>query len=133
VSAKISENLPGALDVLIVDDVDEMRLLLEELIAGVPGLRQSGSARNTWEARLECQRRRPGLVLLDEVLPGEASLDFWEELKRDAIPVLWVTSVENPQHGLVVGSLGRLMKPTWKTLARDQKSLLQILKDLKLL
>jgi response regulator of citrate/malate metabolism len=104
------------ISVLIVDDVDEMRLMLEQMVQGVPSCRVSGMVRNTWEARLEIQRRRPDLVLLDEVLPGEASLDFWEELKRDEIPTLWVTSVEKPDHELPSGSLGRLVKPDWDRL-----------------
>src|SRR3989338_5192717 len=61
--------------ILIVEDVDEMRHLLADAIRGVDGFEVSGTAANTWEARIEVDRRRPDLVLLDEVLPGGSGVD----------------------------------------------------------
>jgi two-component system response regulator CitB len=101
----------AATGVLIVEDVDAMRELLVQLVAGLEGFRVSGAAGNTWEARLELQRRRPQLVLLDEVLPGESSLDLLGELKDQEIPVLLLTGLVEIDRPLPPGAFGRLSKP----------------------
>ena len=56
-------------------------------MTGIPECRVSGTAQvRDWEARLELTRRRPALVLLDEILPGESSVDFLGEFvaRRDS-------------------------------------------------
>lgn len=105
--------------VLIVEDVEEMRSLLEEVVKKIPRLSVSGLASNTWEARLEVNRRRPELILLDEVLPGESSYDLLEEVLSAGIQVILITGVEDPTHSVPKGVLGRLMKPTWESFERD--------------
>lgn len=104
---------------LIVEDVDSMRELLEQVLRGCSGYSVSGLARNGAEARFELVRRRPELVLLDEVLPGESSLDLLEELKKQGIPVILVTSLADRSADLPPGALSRLFKPTWKSLSAD--------------
>jgi len=64
---------------LIVEDIAEMGKLLEHVLSGISGLNISGIAQNCAEARLELTRRRPDLVFLDELLPGESSADFLKE------------------------------------------------------
>lgn len=105
--------------VLVVEDVDEMRLFLEQFLARIPGIRVSGLASTIREARLEVSRRRPDLVFLDEVMPGESSSEFLEELHRDGMSVILLTSLENPTHPLLSGALARLIKPGWRTTAED--------------
>jgi response regulator of citrate/malate metabolism len=106
--------------VLIVEDVDEMRALLEQLVGGTADFRVSGAARNAWEARLELGRRKPELVLLDEVLPGESSVDLLAEIRALGLPVILITGVEDAGHGIPAGAWGRLAKPTWETLEADR-------------
>jgi response regulator of citrate/malate metabolism len=106
--------------VLIVDDVDEMAKLMETLVSGLPGVRVLGVAPNTWEARRLAQRERPDLVLLDEILPGESSLDLLAEFMAQGVPVLMITGMEEPEHPVPAGAAGRLLKPTWKTLETDR-------------
>ncbi|MGK5084088.1 response regulator [Bdellovibrionota bacterium FG-1] len=105
-----------SLAILIVEDVDTMRSLLEQVVGGLEGVRVSGTARNGWEARRELTRRRPDWVLLDEVLPGESSLDLLKELEAQQIPVLLLTGIEKPDHSIPSGAIGRLVKPTWDDL-----------------
>lgn len=107
--------------VLIVEDVETMRGMLEHLLQGIPGFAVSGMAGNVWEARLELSRRRPDLVLLDEILPGESSYDLVLDLKAQGIPVLLLTGIEKPTHSVMKEAAGRLVKPTWDTLPQDQK------------
>ncbi len=117
-----TDPVPASVSVLIVEDVEDMRLLLEEMIRGADllGLRLSGSASSVIEARLELDRRRPDLVLLDEILPGESSDELLADLVRDGIPVLLMTSMEEPNHALGEGALGRITKPGWKSLELDR-------------
>lgn len=106
--------------ILVIDDVEEMAHLLREMLQGIPGVRVTGVAHNGWEARLEVSRRRPDLILLDEVLPGESSLDLLAEFQRDGIPVLLVTGIGSPTHALPEGVAGRLTKPGWRSLDGDR-------------
>jgi response regulator of citrate/malate metabolism len=107
--------------VLIIDDVEEMRLLLREILQGIPGVTVSGLAQNTAEARLEIARRRPDLCLLDEILPGESSLDLLKELQTEGIPVILITGVSEPKHEIPAGAADRWVKPSWDNQDRDQR------------
>ncbi len=94
--------------------------LLRQVVTGLEGFQVSGLARDCAEARLELLRRRPDLVLLDEILPGESSLDLLGEIQAESIPVLLMTGMENPTHPLPKGVSRRLIKPDWKSLEKDQ-------------
>jgi DNA-binding NtrC family response regulator len=105
--------------VLILDDVLEMREMLETLINGFNGYKVSASCGNCAEVRLELTRRRPSLVLLDEVLPGESSLDLLSDLVAEGIPVMMMTGMEKATHEVPSGAAWRIVKPDWKTLDQD--------------
>jgi len=114
--------------ILVIEDVDSMRELMEHLIRGLEKSEEkyqfSGSARNGAEARFELMRRRPDLVLMDEVLPGESSLDLVEEFRNEGIPVVLMTSLKGrsaEEVPLPAGALGRIFKPEWRTLAADTR------------
>jgi DNA-binding NtrC family response regulator len=109
--------------VLILDDVLEMREMLETLINGFEDYKVSGACGNCAEVRLELTRRRPSLVLLDEVLPGESSLDLLTELVAEGIPVVMMTGMEKATHEIPPGAALRITKPDWKTLERDGEKL----------
>lgn len=100
--------------ILIVEDVDEMREWLATLLEGIEGIRVSAKVRNGWEAREELMRRRPDLVLLDEILPGESSRDLLDELKSEGIPTVLMTGVSEPTHAIPVGAASRIVKPDWR-------------------
>jgi chemotaxis response regulator CheB len=114
--------------VLVVEDVDEMRELLKQVIGRVPGMAVSGTARSTWEARLLITRQRPDIVILDEILPGESSLDLLRELKTQGIPTLLITGVEHPKHPVPEEALGRLNKPTWSNVEEAVQTLGDVLR-----
>lgn len=122
---------PKKLEVLLVEDVDEMRESLVVFLNTIPGLHVQASARNTWEARLELRRRRPDLVFLDEILPGESSLDLLNDLTREGVPVILLTSLGNPSSQLPPGALGRLIKPGWKNFEEGRKRFEGLISRLK--
>lgn len=127
----------AAIRILVIEDVDSMRELLEHMVRGLGeagGRYQfSGAASNGAEARFELGRRRPDLVLMDEVLPGESSLDLLEEFKAEGIPVVLLTSMKERTAEAVPipeGALGRIFKPEWRTLVADTKRISQELDQL---
>ncbi len=113
--------------ILIVEDIDSMRYLLQYTLERIVGLSVSGLASGVAEARRSAMRERPDLVLLDEILPGESSYDFLKELVEQKLPVVLLTGIEKPEHALPAGALGRIVKPNGRSLEKDvdrlQKSL----------
>jgi CheY-like chemotaxis protein len=107
--------------ILVVEDVSEMRELLVELLRGIPGLEAPSSAANGMEARLEMGRRKPDLVFLDEVLPGESSLDLLKELRAQGIPVILLTGMSRGERPIPEGAKARWKKPSWKSLEQDRQ------------
>jgi DNA-binding NtrC family response regulator len=114
--------------VLIIEDVPEMLELLRQLVAGLEGFQESGAA-DCSEARVELTRRRPDVVLLDEILPGESSLDLLQEFQSEGIPVILMTGMENPAHPLPPGVKVRLIKPDWRTLEKDKSRFATAIRD----
>ena len=114
---------PVPIQVLIVDDVEEMLLILQQCLSQSQGLVVSGTAKNGAEARVELFRRKPDLVLLDEILPGESSVDLIEEFRAEGVQILLMTGVEKPTHSIPKGVLGRVGKPGWDDLEEDGKVL----------
>jgi DNA-binding NtrC family response regulator len=99
------------LKTLIVEDVPEMRILLEECVKKIPQFLVVGSAQSTWEARAMMHKERAEIVLLDEFLPGESSFDLFSEFIGLGIKVIALTGLENPTHLVWDGALGRVRKP----------------------
>lgn len=118
------------LSVLIIEDVEEMREVLAEVIGSLAFIGKVKKAANTWEARLELDRHRPDFVLLDEVLPGENALDFAELLHSESIPTLLITGMSNRTTPLPEGVLGRIQKPHLNLRPADRDRLAQALLDL---
>lgn len=108
------------ISLLIVEDVDEMRALLEQVFQNLEGFQLTGLAKNSFEARFEVSRRRPDLVLLDEILMGQSSLDLVSEFDSLGVRVILITSLENPSDLIPAPALGRLQKPSWETLVEDR-------------
>lgn len=106
--------------VLIIEDVDTMRALLEHVVGGIAGVQVSGVAASGWQARVELTRRRPDLILLDEILPGESSVDLLRDYRAQGIPVILLTGLSDPRHAIGEGAAARLNKPTWETVPADR-------------
>lgn len=110
------------LKILIVEDMPSMQNLLQQIFEKTSRMKVTRIVKNSTEARLELTRRRPDLVLLDEVLPGESSFDLLQDLYSEQLPVILMTAIENDQHHLPSQALGRVQKPSWKS---DEKFLAQ--------
>lgn len=95
--------------ILIVEDVDEMRVFLKEALSRIG--HHVEEATTTAEARNRIARNRPELILLDELLPGESGLDLLPELI--GVRVLLISGFEGPR-ALPNGVIGRLIKKEWR-------------------
>jgi response regulator of citrate/malate metabolism len=106
--------------VLIIEDVPEMCEHLALLVSQVKGVHRVVQSANLWEARIELSKNRPDLILLDEVLPGESSFDFCEELLKQSIRCLLMTGMEDRANvRLPRGVLDRFRKPGLNTSKSD--------------
>jgi DNA-binding response OmpR family regulator len=99
--------------VLIVEDRPETRLLYEKYLRRTPF--QPVPAGSIRQAREAVRTRRVGAVVLDILLPDESAWQWLAELKvQDTtknIPVLIVSSVEDPRKGLALGADDYAVKP----------------------
>lgn len=102
--------------VLVVDDGEDNRLLLSELLKP---LYHVTLASNGQDALLAVSRKdKPDLILLDVVMPGISGFDVCKQLKSNAdtrnIPVIFLTSLdatEDETRGLVLGAVDYINKP----------------------
>lgn len=77
--------------VLVVDDDADIRDLLAEYL-GQNGIEVS-TARDAREMRAEFDRRKPDIIVLDVMMPGEDGLTVCRELRsRSNIPVIMLTA-----------------------------------------
>ena len=78
---------------LLVDDDDGLRALLRTTFEVVDI--EVDEARDAREAELRIAERRPDVMVLDVLMPGESGLDFCRRLKADpatsGIPVVLLT------------------------------------------
>lgn len=109
--------------VMVVEDVDEMRELIEQVLTGTEGLILMKSARNGFEARLELNRRCPQVLLLDEILPGESSLDLLQEFVARGVSVILMTGLSDATHSLPSEAFSRISKPGWDSMKSDRERL----------
>jgi sigma-B regulation protein RsbU (phosphoserine phosphatase) len=116
--------------VLIIDDNPSNIRLLEAILKteGYTPL----AALNGQEGRELARRRRPAVILLDIMMPGESGFDACRMLKSDPltadIPVIFVTAVDDVGSkikGLTLGAVDYITKPfdKFEVVARVQRHL----------
>lgn len=99
--------------ILVVDDDDRIRTLLERFLA-----RESyrvNSARNVTDARIQIERIAFDLIIADIMLPGDSGLELLKWIRqRGQIPVLMLSALAQPSDrisGLALGADDYLPKP----------------------
>lgn len=101
--------------ILVVDDTKQNRTLLKELLQ--PDHRIY-LAKDGQQALTMAAKHRPGLILLDILLPDMSGYDVLVALKRTPatqnIPVIFITALNNPDdesRGLKLGAVDFISKP----------------------
>jgi CheY-like chemotaxis protein len=110
------------LSVLVVEDEPETRLLYEKYLRNTPFRPiPAGSIR---QAREQLRRYPVVAIVLDVLLPDEPAWQWLAELKREEatskLPVLIVSSVEDPRKGLALGADDYCVKPLRRTWLLDR-------------
>ena len=100
--------------ILIVDDVDVNRLILEEILSEKYETEQAEDGVEAISVLLN-SINKPHLVLLDVMMPGMDGFEVLEFMKNDQtlckIPVIFITAVDNEEKGLVAGAVDYISKP----------------------
>lgn len=108
-----SENIP---QILIVDDVETNRLILENMIEGMGYIpRCAGSAA---EAAALISKSLPQLILLDVFMPEMDGYEFCERLKNNPvtrdIPIIFISAADSSEdkvRGFKLGAVDYIAKP----------------------
>ncbi len=100
---------------VIVDDSELVRVGLQTLLQGVPGLELCGTAATAAEALVVCRREHPDVVLLDIHLPDGTGIDVCRRLLADGgeLRVLFLTSSSEQSvvdEAIHAGAHGYLLK-----------------------
>jgi CheY-like chemotaxis protein len=81
--------------VLVVDDEPDMRIFLCNLLGGCGYTTVHAGDRR--EGLRKAKREKPALIILDVMMPNEAGLQLYRDLKQDLrlkrIPVIMVSSI----------------------------------------
>jgi signal transduction histidine kinase/CheY-like chemotaxis protein len=111
---------PSKLQVLLVEDHFETRLIYEKYLQGSPW--QIVSARSLREAGNILRNITPAAVILDVVLQGEDTWDLLARLKSDPltqnVPVVMATSVEDRSKAMALGADAYVVKPLTRAVLR---------------
>ncbi len=106
----------SAINILVVDDIEASRILLEEI------LHQQGygvsAAPDVEHARLLLAKSLPDLILLDIKMPGVGGFEFCQQLKQEsrtyAIPIIFISALDDSRnilHGFEAGAVDFICKP----------------------
>lgn len=97
---------------LIVDDEGDIRELISD-IAQEQGF-SVAQAGNIKQARIQIERQKPSVVLMDMQLPDGNGIEFWERLALSNARVVFITgysSVDSAVQALRCGAVDYLRKP----------------------
>lgn len=100
---------------VIVDDSELVRVGLQTLLQGAPGIELCGVAKNAAEALIVCRKERPAVVLLDIHLPDGNGIDVCRALLAEGgeLRVLFLTSSSEQNivdEAIRAGAHGYLLK-----------------------
>ena len=111
---------PSKLQVLLVEDHFETRLIYEKYLQGSPW--QIVAARSLREAGNILRNLTPAAVILDIVLQGEDTWNLLARLKSDPltrnVPVVVATSVEDRSKAMALGADEYVAKPLKRAVLR---------------
>ena len=100
--------------ILIVDDIDVNRLILEEILSERYRTEQAEDGMEAISMLLN-SIEKPHLILLDVMMPGMDGFEVLKFMKNDPalekIPVIFITAVADEEKGLVAGAVDYISKP----------------------
>lgn len=91
------KNETAALKVVIADDSQEIRQLLDLLLSEIEGVVISGKARDGAEALELVEELRPDLVVLDVSMPIKSGIEVLREIRKDDRATIVIMFTIEPQ------------------------------------
>jgi two-component system, NarL family, invasion response regulator UvrY len=85
------------LRVLIADDADEIRSLLDMVLSEIAGLVISGKAKNGVEALRMVKELHPDVVVLDVSMPEKSGIEVLQEIRKDDLSTTIIIFTIDPQ------------------------------------
>jgi len=100
--------------ILVVDDVDVNRIILEEILSEKYEIEQAENGMEAISVLLN-SIEKPHLMLLDVMMPEMDGFEVLEFMKNEPsltkIPVIFITAVDDEEKGLVAGAVDYISKP----------------------
>jgi two-component system, NarL family, invasion response regulator UvrY len=85
------------LRVVIADDADEIRSLLDLVLSEIDGLVISGKAKNGAEALMMVRELHPDVVVLDVSMPEKSGIEVLREVRKDDQTTIIIMFTIDPQ------------------------------------
>jgi two-component system invasion response regulator UvrY len=85
------------LQVVIADDADEIRSLLELVLSEIDGLVINGKAKNGAEALRMVRELHPDVVVLDVSMPEKSGIEVLREIRKDDQTTIIIMFTIDPQ------------------------------------
>jgi DNA-binding NarL/FixJ family response regulator len=95
------------LRVVIADDADEIRSLLDLILSEIEGLAISGKAKNGAEALRMVKELNPDVVVLDVSMPEKSGIEVLQEIRKDGLSTTIIIFTIDPhlrQYSLNAGA-----------------------------
>jgi DNA-binding NarL/FixJ family response regulator len=96
-----------SLRVVIADDADEIRSLLDLVLSEIEGLAISGKAKNGAEALRMVKELNPDVVVLDVSMPEKSGIEVLQEIRKDGLSTTIIIFTIDPhlrQYSLNAGA-----------------------------
>jgi two-component system, NarL family, invasion response regulator UvrY len=92
-----AKNVKRPLQVVIVDDAEEIRSLLDLVLSEIEGLVISGKAKDGVEALRVIKELRPDVVVLDVSMPEKSGIEVLQEIRKDDRTTIIIMFTIDPQ------------------------------------
>jgi two-component system, NarL family, invasion response regulator UvrY len=94
---ELVKNGKKPLRVVIADDADEIRSLLDLVLSEIDGLVISGKAKNGAEALRMVRALHPDVVVLDVSMPEKSGIEVLREIRKDDQTTIIIMFTIDPQ------------------------------------
>jgi DNA-binding NarL/FixJ family response regulator len=85
------------LQVVIADDAEEIRSLLDLVLSEIEGIAISGKAKDGVEALMMVEELHPDVLVLDVSMPDKSGIEVLQELRKDDRPTTIIMFTIDPE------------------------------------
>jgi DNA-binding NarL/FixJ family response regulator len=85
------------LQVVIADDAEEVRGLLDLVLSEIEGIAISGKAKDGVEALRMVKELNPDVLVLDVSMPNKSGIEVLQEIRKDGLSMIIIMFTIDPQ------------------------------------